>query len=39
MGQIESTQITVLFKDGGSREANNAAAISAVKQLAFRLAD
>jgi hypothetical protein len=31
-------RITVLFKDCGSREANNAAAVAAAKQLAFRLA-
>jgi hypothetical protein len=36
-GPIEKMHITVLFKDAGSRHANNAAAISAAKQLAFRL--
>jgi hypothetical protein len=36
-GPIETMHITVLFKDCGSREANNAAAIAAAKQLAFRL--
>ena len=34
---IETMQITALFKDCGSREANNAAAVAAAKQLASRL--
>ena len=37
-GPIETMRLTVLFKDCGSREANNAAAVAAAKQLAFRLA-
>jgi hypothetical protein len=37
-GPNETMQITVLFEDCGSREANNAAAIAAAKRLAFRLA-
>jgi hypothetical protein len=36
-GPIETMQITVLFKDCGSRKANSAAAIAAAKRLAFRL--
>jgi hypothetical protein len=35
-GPIEVMQISVLFKDHGTREANERAAISAAKQLAFR---
>jgi hypothetical protein len=36
-GPIETMHITVLFKDAGNQEANNATAISAAKHLAFRL--
>ena len=36
-GPIETMQVSVLFKDCGNREANNAAAVAAAKQLAFRL--
>ena len=33
---IETMHVNVLFKDQGDRVANEAAAISAAKQLAFR---
>ena len=36
-GPIEAMQISVLFKDRGTREANERAAISAAKLLASRL--